>query len=246
MRWRRGRRGEARTGRMKQDAKWTGKRGHQGAWSHLLLQAIREGQGRHPARLAGVCSRWELRSSQPVLTEPATASLPRTGGGWGAGRPLEMLLLLWGCSVHSSLPDLFPKYARSAGPAPRQLSFLLRRSRKARVAGEASPCRGDTRPENSCSKSSLSSLKPYCASGWVTALMPTQPCSSQQLTLPARAAPCQDSSAWPAPLTLAWSSSSSWICLFSWGGMWSLPYWFLAVWPLSLNQGFTSSFVKGG
>ena len=39
---------------------------------------------------------------------------------------------------------------------------------------------GDNRPENSCSKPSLSSLKPYCASGWVTALMPTQPCASQQ------------------------------------------------------------------
>ena len=148
---------------------------------------------------------------------PATASLPREGRAGEQGGPWRRCCSCEDaqCTPLSLTCSLVPKGCELgwAGPTTAFLpSWEIMQSQGSRGSFTML---GDTRPENSCSKPSLSSLKPYCASGWVTAPMPTQPwprsspSSSQQPTLPATAAPWRDSSSWPAPLTLAWSSSSS-------------------------------------
>lgn len=188
-------------------------------------------------------------------TVPAAAGLPRTGEGWGAGRPLETLLLPWGCSGHSSIPDLFPKYVSLAGPPPQQLSFILRRScRQSKgsrgsftmlggppswklllqvitVFTEALLCLGVDDSTYTHTALRLSAA-PAARSSW-----PFQP-----ELLPLRTAPPGQShshSCGPVPaLESAYSEeveceacpTDPWLC----------------VWPLSLNRASVSSFVKGG
>ena len=203
------------------------------------------------AAVLGACVNGVAAPVQADDTVPAWPAFP--GPGWGRGsrrtpgdaaaptripsaslfpRPVPCFQGVWAHldRPHASL-SLFISWEdmRTKSLLPGQL----------RHAGEDAP------PGNSCSKSSFSSLKSYCASGWMAAPKPTQPRTSQQPQqrpasgpfqlelLPLRTAPPLGQPGFT--LAQPGKRASSQICLIRWGRMRSLLYWVLAVWPLSLN-----------